>query len=141
VGVTVLAGLIPAWHASRITPLEALRPSLVEGEFNRGAGKGFIFGVVLLVLTAAAILSGQAALIVPGGVLFLVGLVLVAPALVRPFASLLRKVTAWATVRQGIGGLAAEQPDPPAGARGGDGFGQHARRWRSSSRRADWSPA
>jgi len=30
VGVTVLAGLIPAWHASRITPLEALRPSLAD---------------------------------------------------------------------------------------------------------------
>lgn len=106
VGVTVLAGLIPAWHASRITPLEALRPSLAEGEFNRGAGKGFVFGVVLLVITAAAILSGQAALIVPGGILFLVGLVLVAPALVRPFAGLFGKLTAWATVKQGIGSLA-----------------------------------
>jgi putative ABC transport system permease protein len=106
VGVTVVAGLIPAWNASRITPLEALRPSLVEGEFKRQAGKGFLVGLVILVLTAAAILSGQAALIVPGGVLFLVGLALVAPALVRPFAGLFGKLTAWATVRQGIGGLA-----------------------------------
>jgi putative ABC transport system permease protein len=106
VGVTVLAGLIPAWNASRITPLEALRPSLVEGEFKRQAGKGFIVGAVILVLTAAAILSGQAALIVPGGILFLIGLALVAPALVRPFARLFGRITAWATVRQGIGGLA-----------------------------------
>ena len=106
VGVTVLAGLIPAWRASRITPLEALRPSLAEGEFNRQTGVGFIVGVVLLVLTGAAILSGKAALIVTGGILFLVGLVLVAPALVRPLASLLGKLTAWATVRQGIGNLA-----------------------------------
>jgi putative ABC transport system permease protein len=51
-------------------------------------------------------LSGQAALIVPGGILFLVGLALVAPALVRPFASLFGKMIAWAIVRQGIGGLA-----------------------------------
>ncbi len=106
VGVTVLAGLIPAWRASRITPLEALRPSLAEGEFKRGTGKGFIVGVVLIVITVAAILSGQAALIVPGGILFLVGLVLVAPAAVRPFADLFGKATAWATLRQGIGGLA-----------------------------------
>ena len=106
VGVTVLAGLIPAWRASRITPLEALRPSLAEGKFNRQTGVGFIVGVVLLVLTGAAILSGKAALIVTGGILFLVGLVLVAPALVRPLASLLGKLTAWATVRQGIGNLA-----------------------------------
>ena len=106
VGVTVLAGLIPAWRASRITPLEALRPSQAEGEFNRQTGVGFIVGVVLLVLTGAAILSGKAALIVAGGILFLVGLVLVAPALVRPLANLLGKLTAWATVRQGIGNLA-----------------------------------
>ncbi len=106
VGVTVLAGLIPAWNASHITPLEALRPSLGEGEFNRGAGRGFTVGVAIIVLTAAAILSGQAALIIPGGILFLVGLVLIAPAMVRPFASLFGKLTAWATVRGGIGGLA-----------------------------------
>ncbi|MFZ5820781.1 MAG: FtsX-like permease family protein [Chloroflexota bacterium] len=106
VGVTVLAGLLPAWNASRITPLEALRPSLAEGQFKRRAGRGFFAGAAILVLTVAAILSGRAALIVPGGVLFLVGLALVAPALVRPFASLFGRVTAWATVRQGIGGLA-----------------------------------
>jgi len=106
VGVTVLAGLLPAWNASRITPLEALRPSLAEGQFKRQAGRGFLVGAAILVLTVAAILSGRAALIVPGGILFLVGLVLVAPALVRPFASLFGRVMAWATVRQGIGGLA-----------------------------------
>jgi len=106
VGVTVLAGLLPAWNASHITPLEALRPSQAEGEFKRKTGVGFVLGVVTLAITAAAILSGEAALIIPGGILFLVGLVLVAPAMVRPFASLFGKITAWATVRQGIGGLA-----------------------------------
>jgi putative ABC transport system permease protein len=106
VGMTVLAGLLPAWNASRITPLEALRPSLVESEFKRQTGRGFFLGVVILVLTAGAILSGRAALIVPGGILFLIGLALVAPALVRPFARLFGKLTAWAIVRQGIGGLA-----------------------------------
>jgi putative ABC transport system permease protein len=106
VGVTVLAGLIPAWNASHITPLEALRPMPAEGQFERQAGRGFVLGVVILVLTVAAILSGQAALIIPGGILFLMGLILIAPAMVRPFANLLGKITAWVTVRQGIGGLA-----------------------------------
>ena len=106
VGVTVLAGLLPAWNASHITPLEALRPSQAEGEFKRQTGRGFILGLVTIVLTVAAILSGRAPLIIPGGILFLVGLVLIAPAMVRPFASLLGKFTAWATVKQGIGGLA-----------------------------------
>jgi len=106
VGVTVVAGLIPAWNASHIAPLEALRPSQAEDEFERQIGTGFVLGVVLLVITVAAILSGQAALIIPGGILFLVGLVLIAPVMVRPFANLFGKITAWATARQGIGGLA-----------------------------------
>ena len=92
VGVTVLAGLLPAWNASQVTPLEALRPTQAEVEFKRQTGTGFVVGVVIIVLTVAAILSGQTALILPGGIFFLVGLVLVAPALVRPFAILFGRV-------------------------------------------------
>ncbi len=106
VGVTVLAGLIPAWNASRVTPLEALRPTLAEVEFERHTGRGFWVGAGILVLTVIAILSGRPALILPGGILFLVGLVLVAPALIRPFAALFGRLVALATTRQGIGGLA-----------------------------------
>jgi putative ABC transport system permease protein len=101
-----VAGILPAWNASRITPLEALRPTQAEVEFKRHTGTSFIAGVVILVLTVAAILSGQLALILPGGILFLVGLVLVAPALVRPFAILFGRLAELVTVRQGIGNLA-----------------------------------
>jgi putative ABC transport system permease protein len=106
VGVTVVAGILPAWNASHITPLEALRPTQAEVEFKRQAGTSFIVGVILLVLTVAAILSGKTVLILPGGILFLVGLVLIAPALVRPFAMLFGRLAEAATVRQGIGNLA-----------------------------------
>jgi putative ABC transport system permease protein len=106
VGMTVLAGLIPAWNASRITPLEALRPTQAEMDFQRQTGPSFFIGVTLLAVTAAAIFSGQPGLIVPGGILFLVGLVLVAPALVRPFASLFGRLVEMATIRAGIGNLA-----------------------------------
>jgi len=106
VGVTVLAGLIPAWNASRVTPLDALRPTLAEVEFKRQTGRSFWMGVATIILTILAILSGQPRLILPGGILFLVGLVLVAPGLIRPFASLFGRVVAVATVRQGVGGLA-----------------------------------
>jgi len=106
VGVTLLSGLIPAWNASRVSPLEALRPTVAEVEFKRQTGRSFWLGVGILILTVLAILSGQSMLILPGGVLFLVGLVLVAPGLIRPFASLFGRVVALATVRQGIGGLA-----------------------------------
>jgi putative ABC transport system permease protein len=105
-GVTVLAGLIPAWNASRVTPLEALRPTVAEVEFKRHAGRSFWVGTGVLILTVLAILSGQSMLILPGGILFLVGLVLVAPGLIRPFAGLFGRGLALATVRQGIGGLA-----------------------------------
>ena len=106
VGMTVLAGLIPAWNASKVTPLEALRPTVAEVEFRRQTGRGFWAGVIIMILMVLAILSGEAALILPGGILFLVGLVLVAPGLIRPFASLFGRVLALATVRQGIGGIA-----------------------------------
>jgi putative ABC transport system permease protein len=106
VGVTVLAGILPAWNASRITPLEALRPTQAEVEFKRQTGTSFVVGVIILVLTVAAILSGHVALILPGGIFFLVGLVLVAPALVRPFAILFGRVAELTTIRQGIGNLA-----------------------------------
>jgi putative ABC transport system permease protein len=106
VGMTVLAGLLPAWNASHITPLEALRPTQAEVEFKRQTGTSFVVGVIILVLTVAAILSGQTALVLPGGIFFLVGLVLVAPALVRPFAILFGRLVEFATIRQGIGNLA-----------------------------------
>ncbi len=106
VGVTMLAGFIPAIAASRVTPLEALRPTVAELEFNRHTGPSFWVGVVFMVFTVLAILLGEAYLILPGGILFLVGLVLVAPALIRPFARLFGSVIALATRRQGIGDLA-----------------------------------
>jgi putative ABC transport system permease protein len=106
VGVTVAAGLLPAWNASHITPLEALRPTQAEVEFKRHTGTSFMIGVFIIILTVAAILSGQTALILPGGIFFLVGLVLVAPALVHPFAVLFGRVAELITVRQGIGNLA-----------------------------------
>ncbi len=106
VGVTVLAGLIPAWSASRVTPLEALRPTQAELEFNRQIGPGFWVGAVILALAVLAILSGQSALILPGGIIFLVGLVLIAPGLVRPIAGLFGRVAALIIARQGVAGLA-----------------------------------
>ena len=106
VGVTVVAGLIPAISASRVTPLEALRPSVAETQFNRQTGSGFVGGVVIIILTMIAILTGQPALIIPGGLFFLLGLVLIAPALVRPFALAFGWVVSLFYAKQGIGELA-----------------------------------
>lgn len=106
VGVTVLAGLIPALQANRITPLEALRPSQAEKEFRRGSKIGLIAGLVFLGVAIALLFTGQTALVAPGGLLFLAGLVLVAPALVNPIASLFSRFIEWFYARNGVGELA-----------------------------------
>ena len=106
VGVTVFAGLAPAIRASRVTPLEALRPSGADLEFTRGAGRWFALGLALIVLAILALVSDQLVLIIPGGILFLVGIVLVAPGLVRPIASIFGKLVALVYARSGTGELA-----------------------------------
>ena len=106
VGVTVLAGLLPAIQASRVTPLEALRPMTAEATFTRTAWRGLIIGSICLVLAILAIFSKNLALITPGGLLFLAGLVLVAPALVRPLTFIFSRLLTQIYARQGTGALA-----------------------------------
>lgn len=106
VGVTVIAGLIPAFAASNVTPLEALRPSAAEMHHGRQTGFGFVGGAFIILLTVLAILTGNPTLIIPGGLFFLLGLVLIAPAMVRPFALVFGRVIALFAARQGVGELA-----------------------------------
>jgi putative ABC transport system permease protein len=106
VGITVLSGLIPARNASRITPMDALRPSVAEVEYKRRAGAGFIAGVIMIGLALLALVSGNMGLISLGGLLFLLGLILVAPMLLRPIAFVFGRLTALLYARQGTGDLA-----------------------------------
>lgn len=105
VGVTLLAGLFPAFSASRVTPLEALRPSISEA-IQRTAVAGAVVGGVLLVLAAIGLASGNLGLAAIGCLLFMVGMVLVAPALVKPIASFFSRLMALAFAREGTGTLA-----------------------------------
>ncbi len=105
VGVTLLAGLLPALDASRVTPLEALRPATAE-VIQRAIGLGAILGAGLIVLAAIALVSGNTGLVAAGGLSFLLGLVLVAPALVKPIAAVFGALVALAFARQGTGLLA-----------------------------------
>jgi putative ABC transport system permease protein len=106
VGVTVLSGLIPARNASRITPMEALRPSAAEVEYKRRAGAGFIAGAIMIGLALLALATGNLGFISLGGFLFLAGLILVAPMLLRPITFVFGRLTAWLYARQGTGDLA-----------------------------------
>jgi putative ABC transport system permease protein len=87
VGVTVLAGLIPALNASKLTPLDALHPSTAEIEHKRQTNKSFFVGIGLVILSLLAFFVKQTSLVAPGAIVFLIGLVLVAPGLVRPLAN------------------------------------------------------
>src|SRR5262249_51870499 len=106
VGVTVIAGLYPALSASRVTPLEALRPSVAEVSFKRMAGFGFWAGTVMLIIGIAALLTKTFSYISLGGILFVLGLILVAPALIKPIANLFGNLFAVLFARAGIGQLA-----------------------------------
>ena len=113
VGVTLGAGLVPALQASRVTPLEALRPAVIEAG-ERRFGRMPLAGSALLALACAGLISGKIALVALGGLLFLIGLVLIAPPLVRPIASALERPIALTVAREGTGPLAqsnvARQP-------------------------------
>ncbi len=106
VGITLLAGLLPARAASRITPLEALRPSPGEFSLKRLTGASFWAGVIMVALAIAALLSANSALIGLGGLLFVLGLILVAPILVNPVALLFSKLLALVFARDGTAQLA-----------------------------------
>lgn len=105
VGVTLFASLLPAWNASRVTPLEALRPSVSE-VMQRVSRIGAIAGAVMVAGAIAGLLSGVFAFVALGGILFLIGLVLVAPALVKPIANVFGILLALIFARQGTGELA-----------------------------------
>jgi putative ABC transport system permease protein len=105
IGVTLLAGLLPALSASRVTPLEALRPTVAQ-VLRRAMSVGAIVGIVLIVLAIAGLLSGSLEATALGGLLFLVGLVLVAPVLVKPIASVFGGLIVLAFARDGTGTLA-----------------------------------
>jgi putative ABC transport system permease protein len=106
VGVTLLAGLLPAVSAGRVTPLEALRPSVGSVSIRRLAGLGFWAGVAMIVLAVLALLTHNMGLIGLGGVLFVLGLILAAPALVNPIANVFGALAARVFARDGTAQMA-----------------------------------
>ncbi len=88
IGVTVASAVIPARQAARITPLEALRPQAASVE-ERQRSKWVVVGWVMLALAVPMLASKQISLVGLGAVAVLTGLVLVAPALIKPLSSAL----------------------------------------------------
>ncbi len=114
-GTTLAGGLWPALAAGRVTPIEALRPG-VPGASERAAKKRGIAGAGLVVLAALALLTGNFNMAALGTLLFLVGLVLMAPVLVGPLARLFGRMLALLFAREGrlAEGNLARQPNRAA---------------------------
>jgi putative ABC transport system permease protein len=110
-GITLVGALAPAFAAARVTPLEGLRRQ--TGGHPRGtAGRQAWIGGALVVLAALGLSSGQPAPVSLGTALFLVGLVLLAPAAVRPIAGTFGRLLGLLLAREGqlARGNLARQP-------------------------------
>jgi putative ABC transport system permease protein len=82
----LVAGYFPARSASRIAPLEGLRPAPVA-DVQRTARWGLLAGAVVMGIAALLLVSSQTTAI-GGATLFLLGMLLAAPGLVIPIARL-----------------------------------------------------
>ncbi|HKA84655.1 MAG TPA: FtsX-like permease family protein [Acidimicrobiales bacterium] len=85
--VTVVSALFPAWRASRVPPVAAMRDLAIEsGKVSRAR---LVAGIVTTVAGLALVFAGadqrSATLVGLGVALALVGLILLGPALARPF--------------------------------------------------------
>jgi putative ABC transport system permease protein len=94
VGVTLAASVVPAWRASRVPPVTAMRDVAIED--TRTSRLRLVAGVVIVVAGVAAVLAavsgvGSEPAIVAGAGVFLVllGAVLLGPALAGPLGRLL----------------------------------------------------
>ena len=110
VAITVLASLAPMRSATRVAPLQALRPQ--PPAVTRGLGVRGVLGLVAVVLGVAALVGGTALALngvaalgilaaIGGGVLSFTGVMLVLVTLTRPLAALAARLGAL------LGGLPA----------------------------------
>ena len=83
VGITITSAMLPALTASRITPMEALRPATGEGA-EQATGRRAVIGVAIMLLSMVVMLSGTASMAALGSFTFLFGMVLLAPAAIAP---------------------------------------------------------
>jgi putative ABC transport system permease protein len=86
VGVTILAAIIPARAAGRVTPMEAMRPQLGE-VYERKVGVRAWIGAGIVALSLVMLVTRDTGLVGLGSIVFLVGLTLVTPAIVVPLSN------------------------------------------------------
>lgn len=99
IGMTVLAGLLPARNASRVTPLEALRPDVSTPQTLMR--RSFIPGLVLIGISFIGLLTGDSQWVALGMLVFIIGLIWIAPSLVDPVARVFHRLIAVVFAREG----------------------------------------
>jgi putative ABC transport system permease protein len=85
-GVPLISVLMPARGASRITPLEAMRPLTVSEEARVRRGRAIV-GVICAALGAGGLATGFFPLMALGMLIFLLALGLLGPLLISPITS------------------------------------------------------
>jgi putative ABC transport system permease protein len=101
VGVTVLGALIPALSAGRLTPLEALRPQVSDFVYRRGVGRRAWVGIGFIAVALLSLATRQDGLVGLGSIAFLIGIALLAPAIVSPLAGAFSNLIEIAYAREG----------------------------------------
>jgi putative ABC transport system permease protein len=86
IGVTILAAIIPARAAGRVTPMEAMRPQVGE-VYERKVGRRAWIGAGIVGVSLLMLVTRNTAYVGFGSIVFLVGLTLVAPAIVGPLSN------------------------------------------------------
>jgi putative ABC transport system permease protein len=100
IGITVLSGIMPARAATKVTPLEALRPT-TAGMEKLGARRRNIVALALIVIAVLTLFSGNSGLAMLGVLIFFVGLIIGAPALVTPLANVFSRALEVIYAREG----------------------------------------
>jgi len=100
VGFTLGSAYFPARSAMKVTPLEAIRP-VPQAVERRNTRQRAIIGLVLTVVSVAGLLLGGLQVASFSMLLFLVGLVLVIPVVVKPVADIFGKLINLVYARQG----------------------------------------
>lgn len=111
VGFTVGSSYFPAVSAMKVTPLEALRPSTASIEQKQYVRRAVV-GVILTALSVAGLLVNDLNVSSFAALLFLVGMVLLAPVLVKPVADTFGRLLGLFFAREGnlAQGNLARQP-------------------------------
>ena len=89
VGIPVASVIVPARRAVAIEPLDAIRPT-VKGLNITVYGKPLWIGLGLIVMSIVLLVSGNAYMTAFSSILFLVGMIIISPFVVRPLLNILQ---------------------------------------------------